>query len=202
METNSDLELLKRSFAGQGVLRSLELERLGFSRNQILKATQAQVLERMGRGLYALRGAEVAEHQSLLHVSKAVPHARICLLSALRFHELTTQNPHEVWIAIRRQDWKPVLRYPKLRVHRFSGAAFDEGLEAHTIQGTQIRVYSVAKTVVDLFRYRRKIGIDVALEALREGWREKRFAMAELDRVARLCRMSRIMAPYLESLIR
>jgi predicted transcriptional regulator of viral defense system len=187
---------LQQIFSGQGALRTNELERRGFSRLQISQAAKHGTIERIGRGLYTLPGAELSEHQSLIEVVKGSPTVRICLLSALRFHNLTTQNPHEVWIAIGPKDRRPAIKSPKLRVYRFSGPALKEGLEEHTIQGATIRVYSVAKTVVDLFRYRNKVGIDVALEALKEGWREKRFAMSEIDRLARLCRMSRVMAPY------
>jgi predicted transcriptional regulator of viral defense system len=192
---------LKQIFSGHGALRTNEMERLGFSRLQISLAAKQGTIARIGRGLYTLPDADISEHQSLIEVVKGSATVRICLLSALRFHNLTTQNSHEVWIAIGPKDRRPAIKRPKLRVYRFSGPALKEGLEEHTVQGASIRVYSVAKTVVDLFRYRNKVGIDVALEALKEGWREKRFAMAEIDRLARLCRMSRIMAPYLETLI-
>jgi predicted transcriptional regulator of viral defense system len=198
---SGQIQRLKAQFAKINTLRSRELEQHGFSRLQISDAVGAHVIERIGRGLYTLPNADVGEHHSLIHVVKSVPAARICLLSALRFHDLTTQNPHEVWIAIGRKDRKPSLRYPRLRVQRFSGPALNEGIEEHIKQGVTLRVYSVAKTVVDLFRYRNKIGIDVALEALKEGWKEKRFTLKEIDRLAGLCRMKRVMAPYLESLV-
>ncbi len=184
-----------------GALRTRELESMGFSRPAIGRAISEGQIERLGRGLYALPNADLTENQSLLEVVKSVPRARICLLSALRFHNLTTQNPHEVWIAIGVRDRKPKLTYPKLRVHLFSGSALEEGIEEHVIKGVTVRVYSVAKTIVDLFRFRNKVGIDVALEALKEGWREKRFTMSELDHLSRLCRMTRVMNPYLQTLL-
>jgi predicted transcriptional regulator of viral defense system len=168
---------------------------------QIRDAVDTRILKRIGRGLYTLPIPDISEHHSLVHVVKSIPSARICLLSALQFHNFTTQLPHEVWIAIGRKDRKPSLSYPPIRVQRFSGAALTEGVEEHVVEGVTLRVYSVAKTVVDLFRYRHKVGIDVALEALNEGWREKRFTMREIDRLAGLCRMKHVMAPYLESIL-
>jgi len=188
-------------FKENALLRSKELESAGISRTQIGKLVENGKLVRVTRGVYATPETQLNERLSLAVVAKVVPAARICLLSALRFHDLTTQNPHEAWIAIGVKDRKPRIEDPPLRVNRFSGAAYDLGVEKHTIQGVPIEVYSVAKTVVDLFRYRQKIGIDVAIEALREGWRARRFSISELTRLAQACRMDRIMTPYLESLI-
>jgi len=183
------------------VFRTRDAEGLNISRTQLLELEQRGEVQRLARGIWALGGYEPSENHSLAIVGKAVPGARICLLTALRFHEVTTQNPHEVWIAIGVKDWKPKLKYPSLRVNRFSGAAWELGLEEHVVDGVPIKVYTVAKTVVDLFRYRKKIGIDVALEGLREGWRYNRFTMDEIVPIARSCRMLRIMQPYLESLV-
>lgn len=201
MKREADRRRLREALSTHGALRSGELERQGFSRSDVSAAVKQGVIERIGRGLYTLPNAELSEHQSLIEVVKSSATARVCLLSALRFHDLTTQNPHEVWIAIGPKDRKPAIRTPKIRVYRFSGAALKEGLEQHTVQGVAVPVYSVAKTIVDLFRYRNKVGIDVALEALKDGWTAKRFTMPEIDRFARLCRMSRVMAPYLETLV-
>ena len=125
----------------------------------------------------------------------------ICLLSALSFHQIGTQLPHEVWIALDRRTRYPSLSYPRLRVMRFSGNALTEGIETHRVEGETLRVYNVAKTVADCFKYRNKIGLDVALEALREAWRARRFTMDEIHRYARICRVERVMRPYLEALI-
>lgn len=197
----TDAQLLKAQFAQVRALRSRELEKAGFSRVRIREAVRADLIERIGRGVYTLPDTDLGTHHSLIQVTKLIPDARICLLSALLFHDLTTQNPHEVWIAIERKDRKPSLRYPPVRVQRFSGPALTEGIEDHIEHGVTLRVYSVAKTVVDLFRYRNKVGIDVALEALKEGWRHRRFTLTEVNRLARLCRMRRVMAPYLECLV-
>ncbi len=112
----------------------------------------------------------------------------------------TSQNPHEVWIAIGPKDRKPTIEYPSIKVVRYGDERFEIGLENHQLEGTLVRVYSVARTVVDLFSYRNKVGLDVALEALREGWRSRRFTLAEINRIAGLCRMRTVMKPYLESL--
>jgi len=124
----------------------------------------------------------------------------ICLLSALRFHGLTTQAPFEVWLAIENKALAPKLDYPPLRIVRFSGAAFTEGVEEHLVDAVMIRVTSVAKTVADCFKYRNKIGLDVALEALREAWQAKRMSSEEIWRFAKVCRVANVMRPYLESI--
>ena len=197
-EWHKSLEAL---YDGATVLRSRDLEQRGLARSQIHAAMEAGALERVGRGLYALDGAEPSEHHSLVMVASRVPHAAICLLSALRFHDLTSQNPHEVWIAIRPKDRKPSLEQPTVKVVRYGVERFGIGLEEHQVEGTRVRVYSVARTVVDLFSYRNKVGLDVALEALREGWKSRKFTLAEINRIAGLCRMRRVMQPYLESLV-
>jgi predicted transcriptional regulator of viral defense system len=144
--------------------------------------------------------ATVEEHHALAEVGKRVPKGTICLLSALRFHNLTTQIPHETWVALDRKARLPKVDYLPLRVVRFSGAALQEGQEQHTIEGVRVRIYNPAKTVADCFKYRNKIGLDVALEALREAWRNRSTTMSDLTRYARICRVNNIMRPYLESL--
>jgi predicted transcriptional regulator of viral defense system len=143
----------------------------------------------------------VTEHHGLALVAAAAPKAVICLLSALSFHQIGTQLPHEVWIALDRRSRRPSLRYPRLRVVRFGGDALTAGVETHSIEGETVRVYSVAKTIADTFKYRNKIGLDVALEALREAWRARRFTMDKMYNYARICRVERVMRPYLEALV-
>lgn len=158
-------------------------------------------LKRIGRGHYCLPDQPLTEHHSLAIVARAIPSGVVCLLSALAFHGIGTQLPAEVWVAIDRRARWPSLRYPPLRIVRFSGQAFTAGIETHFVEGQALKVYGVAKTLADLFKYRNKIGLDVALEALREAWRERRFTMDELDHYARICRVQRVMAPYLEVLV-
>jgi len=157
-------------------------------------------LTRVSRGLYSLPEPDVTEHRSTVEVSKKVPKGVICLLSALRFHGLTTQNPHQIWIAIGEKARRPKLEYPPLRVMRFSEATLGAGVETHVVEGVKIRVFNPAKTVADCFKYRNKIGLDVALEALREAWRERRSTSQELWKYAEICRVANVMRPYLESL--
>lgn len=194
-------ERVLRAAEGRGVLRPRDLDRLGISRTVLARLHAAGMFVRLGRGLYAL--AEVpgrTEHQGLIEVASRAPQAVICLLSALRFHGLTTQASFEIWIAVDRQAWRPRIDYPPIRVLRFSGRALSEGIETHTIGGVKVRVYGPAKTVADCFKYRNKFGLDVALEALRDVWREKKATMDELLRYARICRVERVMRPYLDSL--
>jgi predicted transcriptional regulator of viral defense system len=142
---------------------------------------------------------DVSEHQSLAEACKRVPQGIICLLSALRFHQLTTQNPSEVWIAIDGKARRPRVDYPPLRFVRFSGAALHHGVSRHEINGSTIRVYEPAKTVADCFKYRHKIGLDIALEALRE-YRRQRRPLEALWQAAEICRMAKVIRPYLEAL--
>ncbi len=156
-------------------------------------------MERRGRGLYVAAGAAFSEHEMLAAASARVPHGVVCLLSALRFHELTTQNPSEVWLAIDRKARAPAERELPLRIVRFSGKARLKGIEEHAIDGVKVRIYNPAKTVADCFKYRRKIGTDVALEALRDCWHSKRCTMDDLWRYAAVCRVTNVMRPYLEA---
>jgi predicted transcriptional regulator of viral defense system len=148
-----------------------------------------------------LPDAELTEHHSLAEAAKRAPDGVVCLLSALRFHELTTQAPFEVWLAIPAAARTPKSNSLPLRIVRFSGNALTEGVEEHLVEGVPVRVYSPAKTVADCFKFRNKIGLDVALEALRETWRARRATMDELWRYAEVCRVGKVMRPYLESLI-
>jgi predicted transcriptional regulator of viral defense system len=150
--------------------------------------------------LYALPNRKESANGALAEVSIRVPNAIVCLLSALRVHELTTQAPFEVWLAIPHKARAPKMDYPPLRVIRFSGKALTDGVELHKVDGTVVRVTNVARTVVDCFKFRNKVGLDVALEALHEAWKEKRVSMDELWLYSTQCRVSKIMRPYMESL--
>jgi predicted transcriptional regulator of viral defense system len=184
----------------QGLIRPRDLAPLGIPRVSLTRAVRRGELERIGRGLYGLPGRPVSAHGSLAEVARRVPKGVVCLLSALRFHGLTTQAPFEVWLAIENKAIAPKLDYPPLRIVRFSGAALTEGVEEHVVDGVTVRVTGVAKTVADCFKYRNKIGLDVALEALREAWREKRMTSDDLWRYAKVCRVANVMRPYMDSL--
>lgn len=189
------LELIRTA----GVVRSGELKERGFSPEQLRRLRDRGLVEQIGRGLYRLPAQEITEHQSLVEASRRVPHSVVCLLSALRFHGITTQNPFEVWLAMDRKAWLPKVDYPPLRVVRFSGAALTEGIEEHILQGVPVRVYNPAKTVADCFKYRNKIGLDVAIEALRDCVEKRLTTFDDLWKYARICRVSNVMRPYLES---
>jgi predicted transcriptional regulator of viral defense system len=150
--------------------------------------------------VYVARQHRYSAEHTLAHVAKRVPSGVFCLLTALRFHGLSTQSPAEVWIALPEKSRKPRLDYPQLRVARFSGPALTEGIETHRLEGVDIRVYSAAKTVADCFKYRNKVGVDVAVEALREFSRTYRGRATELARFARICRVTRVMQPYLDAI--
>jgi len=150
--------------------------------------------------MYTLPDAAITERHSYAEVAKRVPEAVLCLLSALAFHEITTQNPASVWIALRQGARTPALNSPSLRVVRLSGPSLTEGVEDHRIEGVPIRVYSVAKTVADCFKFRNKIGLDVAIEALKDSLRQKKANINGIHRYAKICRVSNVIRPYLEAL--
>jgi predicted transcriptional regulator of viral defense system len=185
----------------QGVVRSRDLAGQNVSRTALTRLVAAGVLDRSSRGVYVLADADVTEHHDLAQACTRVPHAVVCLLSALRFHRLTTQAPHEVWIGIDRKARLPKFDHPPVRVVRFSGAGLTFGVENHTVEGVRVRVTSPARTVADCFAYRSTVGLDVALEALRECLRERRASVDELHRAAQVRRMANVMRPYLEALV-
>ena len=184
----------------QPLLRARDLTQRGLSTVILGRLVAAGKLERVARGVYSLPGRGLSEHRSLAEAALRVPKGVVCLLSALRFHDLTTQAPFEVWLAIDNKAATPKLDYPPLRLVRFSGAALTEGVEEHVVDGVTVRVTGVAKTVADCFKYRNKIGLDVALEALRDAWNGKRMTSDEIWHYAKIDRVANVMRPYLESL--
>lgn len=183
-----------------GIVRPADLEAHGIPRHKLYSLVRRGLVERQARGVYvANRHPFTAEH-TLAQVAKRIPNGVFCLLTALRFHGLTTQSPAEVWIALPEKARKPRLDYPRLRVTRFSGAALTEGIETHRLERVDVRVYSAAKTVADCFKYRNKVGIDVAVEALRDFSRRHRGGATDLARFARICRVTRVMQPYLDAI--
>ena len=182
----------------QGVLRPRDLEQNGIQRRYAHLLFRAGLLRRIGRGLYAHPDNPPTVNHSLALVGKRTPEAVICLLSALRFHELTTQLPAETWIAIHPKARPPQILELPLRIVRFSGQALTEGIEEHTLEGVTVRITSAAKTVVDCFKYRNKIGRDVAVEALRDAISQRKATVHGIDHLAHICRVARVMRPYLE----
>ena len=181
------------------VIRASDLQKIGVPRNYLGRLGSRGVLQKIDRGLYEVVGLPASEYMSLVEISHKVPKSVICLLSALRFHEIGTQMPSEVWIAIDVKARSPKTEHPRIRVVRFSGEALRFGVQEHEVQGGRIRVYSPAKTVADCFKFRNKIGMDVALEALRECRRQKKATVDELWRAAKVCRVANVMRPYMET---
>ena len=177
-----------------------ELAEAGIHRQVLTRLVNEGRIERVARGVYRLADQPITENHGLAVAATAVPQGVICLLSALQYHGIGTHLPSEVWMALDRRAWRPKLAYPPLRIVRYTGEALTQGVETHTIEGRSVKVYGVAKTLADCFKYRNKIGLDVALEALREAWRRRHFTMEELDRYAAICRVQRVIQPYLESL--
>lgn len=178
-----------------------ELTDQGIHRQVLTRLVAQGQIERVARGLYRLPEQPITENHGLALAAAAVPRGVICLLSALRYHEIGTQAPFEVWMALDPRAWRPRLAYPQLRIVRYSGQALSAGVETHQMEGRPVKVYGLAKTVADCFKYRNKIGLDVALEAAREGWRERRFTMDELYSYAKICRVQRVVHPYLEAIV-
>ncbi len=183
-----------------GLIRPRDLTARGLPRVALTRLVRQGRLIRIGRGLYTLPDRQTSEHGSLAEVASKYPQGIICLLSALRVHDLTTQSPFEIWLAIPNKGRAPKMEYPPLRIVRLSGKALTEGIEEHVIDGVTVRVSNVPRTVVDCFKFRNKIGLDVALEALREAWDNKRVSMDDLWRYATLFRVANVMRPYMESL--
>jgi predicted transcriptional regulator of viral defense system len=193
--TERVLDLARRN----GMVRVRDVLRHGLHPENLRRLCARGLLIRAGRGLYIPADAPPTENRTLAQVCKRVPHGVVCLLSALRFHDLTTQLPHEVWLAIERHAWRPREEDVSLRVIRPSGPAFTFGVVEHRVEGVPVKVYSPAKTVADCFKYRNKVGRDVALEALRDCRRQRKATLDELWRAARVCRVANVMRPYLEA---
>ena len=183
-----------------GMVRPRDIEGIGLPREYLVRLHRQGKLNRSGRGIYTVPDANVTERHSYAEVAKRVPEAVVCLLSALAFHEITTQSPPSVWIALRKGARKPVLPSPSLRIVRLSGPSLTEGIENHQVEGVPVRVYSAAKTVADCFKFRNKIGLDVAIEALKDSLRQKKASINEVYRYAKICRVSNVIRPYMEAL--
>ena len=182
------------------LLRARDVTQQGLPTIVLTRLVQAGKLERVARGLYGLPGAAISEHRSLAEVSARVPKGVVCLLSALRVHEIGTQAPVEVWLAIPQHMVTPRLDQPAIRVVRMSDQALAEGVDRLNIDGVAVPVFNAARTVVDCFRFRNKIGLDVALEALRDGWSQPKFTLDDLWRHATLGRVANVMRPYIEAI--
>lgn len=185
----------------RGAVRASDFTAAGVDRTCIRRLCRDGFLVRTGRGLYQAIDAETGAHHSLVEASQTLPHGVVCLLSALQFHGLTTQAPHQVWMMIGSRKWAPRKPPVSLRIIRATGAALADGVERHEIEGLQVPISCAAKTVADCFKHRNKVGVDVAIEALRDCLGQRKCAVDDLWRYARVCRMQNVMRPYLEALL-
>jgi len=199
MTTSKSDKLLKLAHE-IGILRARDLDQYGIQREYLSRLVRQERLIRIGRGLYVLADGNVTTNQTIAETCKRIPEGVICLLSALSLHGLTTQMPYEVWLAIGFKARLPKEPNLPVRIVRFSGQALTEGIEERRIEGVKVKVYNPAKTVADCFKYRNKIGLDVALEALKDCRAQGKCPADELWRYAKICRQTRVMRPYIEAL--
>jgi predicted transcriptional regulator of viral defense system len=184
-----------------GLLRTSEALKLGIHPRTLYEMRDANRIVQLGRGLYRLAEAPETEYLDLITVAAKVPDGVVCLISALAFHGITTEIPHEVYLAVRHGKEQPRLDYPPLRVFRFSEETISAGVEKHKLEGVTVRLFSPAKTIADCFKFRHKIGVDVAVEALKLSLAQGRVRPAQILYYARLCRVERVIRPYLEALV-
>jgi predicted transcriptional regulator of viral defense system len=196
-KTKQILELARKS----KIISAAEMKKLGIHSEYLRRLCAVGKLVQIERGLYSPANVDMTEHHGLAQISKAIPKGVICLLSALRFYNIGTQAPYEVWIAINRRDAYPRIKHLRIRVFYYSGKSLTEGIEEHIIEGVSVRIYNPAKTIADCFKYRNKIGLEVALEALREALRMHKCTTDELWKYAKICRVSKVMLPYMEALV-
>jgi predicted transcriptional regulator of viral defense system len=191
---------IRRALGDHAVVRAADLFDLGLHPRTVYGLRDAGELEQVSRGIYRLASAPVPPHLDLLVVAVRAPHAVVCLVSALAFHELTDEIPHEVSIAILRGATAPVIDHPPVRIFRFADFAYGLGIEHHTIEGVELKIYSAAKSIVDAFRFRNRIGEDVAIKALANGLRSRRVRPAALLELAKKLRVRWVIEPYLKAL--
>jgi predicted transcriptional regulator of viral defense system len=200
MTTTKPFERTMQYVRQHGIVRPRDIEAIGIPREYLLRLHGQGKLNRTGRGIYTLPNAAVTERHTYAEVAKRVPEAVLCLLSALAFREITTQSPASVWIALGKGARKPAILSPSLRVVRLTEPSLSEGVEKHIVEGVSVRVYSAAKTVADCFKFRNKIGLDIAIEALKDCLRQKKATVNEIYRYAKICRVSNVIRPYMEAL--
>ncbi len=195
----SQQQARRRSAHRCGTLRTGEALAAGIHPRTLYEMRDSGELEQLARGVYRLAAMPPLSDPDLATVGKRIPQGVVCLISALAFHELTTQIPHVVHLAISRTARSPTLEFPPLQIYRFSGQAFHAGVEVHAIESVEVRIYSLEKTLADCFKYRNKIGLDIALEALR-AYRDRRSAnLQQVLEYARVCRVEKVIRPYLEA---
>lgn len=202
VENPDRFETAKKVFQDRGgVLKTGEALRAGIHPRTLYEMERSGILEKLARGLFRLTDMPPLGNPDLVSVALKVPNCVICLISALAYHEITTQIPHEVYLSLRRGAEPPRMEYPPIRIFWFTGEAFTEGISKYEMDGVQVRVYSPEKTIADCFKYRNKIGLDTAIEALKLYRERKRFMVDDLVRFAGICRVEKVMRPYLEALL-
>ena len=199
-KSSQNNEEVLRFVKKQGMIRVRDAIAHGIHPEYLRRLCEKGLLVKLGRGIYIPADSEISQNNGLAQVAKRIPRGVLCLLSALRFHEIGTQSPFEVWVAINPRAAKPEIDYPPVRVVRFSGRALTKGIEEHLIEGVAVKVYNQAKTIADCFKYRNKIGLDIALEALKDCRRRKLCTKDQLWKYAKICRVSNVMKPYLEAI--
>lgn len=184
----------------RGLVRARDLERAGLPTSVLYRLRDQGEIEQVGPGLFRHPEAAITEKHGYAAAAKVLPAGVVCLLSALAFHEIGTQVPHQIWLALPAHSKRPMTTAVPLRIVWFSGEAFTQGVETHKVEGVTVRVYSAAKTIADLFKFRNKIGLDVAVEALRDAWSRRLATMDDVLRFARICRVERVIRPYVEAI--
>ena len=184
-----------------GMLRTAEALRSGIHPRTLYAMRDSGLLERVSRGVYRLAGSPPLGNPDLVTVATRIPGGVICLISALSFHELTSQIPHEVHVALPSGAEEPRLEHPPIRTYRFTGESFTEGIQTHDVDGVGVRIYTPEKTIADCFRFRNRIGLDTAIEALRSYRERGSLRVDELMRYASICRVKTVIQPYLEAIL-
>lgn len=201
MALNTHSEAVLRLAGEKGLIRPMDLVGAGIPRIYLTRLTNSGQLEKAARGLYRLPERPLSDHETMTLVAARVPQAVFCLQTALHFHELITQAPEEVWIAMPRGSHAPRLEHPAVRMVQFSGAGYESGIDVFNRARTRLRVYGIAKTIADCFKHRNKIGLDVALEALKDAWIRRQVTADELLDYAQQMRVANVMRPYLEAVV-
>lgn len=198
MKTKMDIAL--DYIKEQQIVRPRDLDEKNIPQVYLYRFLERGQVRKISRGVYEYVDREYTEHATIIEVCKWVPHGVVCLDSALQFHEVTTQLPHKVWIALDNSAWRPDPNKYPIRVIHMSGKSLTEGITTHKIEGVEVKVYNLAKTVADCFKFRNKVGLDVALEALYEVRRRKLVTSDDLWKYAKICRVSKVMRPYMEAI--
>lgn len=199
-QTASQREQALSLLESRGMMRLREFGEAGITAATVSRLEREGAIVRLARGLYQIVGASLDQQHSLAEVAKLIPKGVVCLTSALAFHGLTDQMPARVWVALGKKDWRPRIAYPPVRIVRFPPDLLSAGVEHHAIEDIPVPIFGVAKTIADLFRYRRTVGEAIAVEGLREALRQRKATPAEIARFAEQARIWKVMQPYLTTL--